>query len=70
MTKATGDKIHLHQVRHYAAAELLAAGVDVRTIADRLGHSDPALTLRVYSHEIEARARDTADVVGNGLTPA
>jgi hypothetical protein len=37
-------------LRHYSATELIAAGVDVRTVAGRLGHGGGgATTLRVYS---------------------
>jgi integrase len=32
------------------ASVLLAAGVDVRSLADYLGHTDPGFTLRVYLH--------------------
>lgn len=40
----------LHSLRHYSATELIAAGVDLRTVAGRLGHgSGGATTLRVYS---------------------
>ncbi|WP_218130031.1 tyrosine-type recombinase/integrase [Pseudonocardia oroxyli] len=27
-----------HKLRHYSATELIAAGVDPRTVAGRLGH--------------------------------
>jgi len=41
---------HLHNLRHYSATELIAAGVDVRTVAGRLGHSGGGVTtLRVYA---------------------
>lgn len=41
---------HLHSLRHYSATELIAAGVDVRTVAGRLGHSGGGVTtLRVYA---------------------
>ncbi|MEQ7125310.1 tyrosine-type recombinase/integrase [Actinopolymorpha sp. B11F2] len=41
---------HLHNLRHYSATELIAAGVDVRTVAGRLGHGGGGTTtLRVYS---------------------
>ena len=41
---------HLHNLRHYSATELIAAGVDVRTVAGRLGHSGGGITtLRVYA---------------------
>lgn len=45
-----GIKTTLHKLRHYNATELIAAGVDVRTVAGRLGHSGGGTTtLRVYS---------------------
>ena len=41
---------HLHSLRHYSATELIAVGVDVRTVAGRLGHSGGGITtLRVYA---------------------
>ncbi len=41
---------HLRNLRHYSATELIAAGVDVRTVAGRLGHSGGGVTtLRVYA---------------------
>jgi integrase len=38
MCARLGWDMHIHQLRHYAATELIAAGVDVRTVAGRLGH--------------------------------
>jgi integrase len=50
MCKALGIDSHLHALRHYSATELLAAGVDLRTVAGRLGHGGGgATTLRVYA---------------------
>lgn len=67
--KAKMPEVHLHSLRHYAATELIAEGHDVRTVANRLGHADPALTLRVYSHVIEDRERDAAATLGRALAP-
>lgn len=67
--KSKMPEIHLHGLRHYAATELIAAGQDVRTVANRLGHADPALTLRVYSHVIEDREREAAATLGQLLAP-
>jgi integrase len=40
----------LHKLRHYNATELIAAGVDLRTVAGRLGHGGGGTTtLRVYA---------------------
>lgn len=40
----------LHALRHYSATELIGAGVDIRTVAGRLGHGGGgSTTLRVYA---------------------
>jgi integrase len=40
-----------HMMRHLFASSLIAGGVDVRTVAEYLGHSDGgALVLKTYSH--------------------
>jgi integrase len=62
--------VRLHDLRHFTATQLIGAGVDVRTVAGRLGHSDPSLTLRVYSHVIEERDRAAAAILGRVLGPA
>lgn len=50
LAKRLGIKTHLHSLRHYSATELIAAGVDIRTVAGRLGHSGGGVTtLRVYA---------------------
>jgi len=60
-------EVRLHDLRHFTATQLIGAGVDVRTVAGRLGHSDPSLTLRVYSHALEERDRAAAAVIGRVL---
>jgi integrase len=48
----------LHSLRHYSATELVAADVDIRTVAGRLGHgSGGATTLRVYAAWVEEADR-------------
>jgi integrase len=56
----------LHNLRHYSATELIAAGVDVRTVAGRLGHGGGgATTLRVYAAWVaESDQRAAATLVG------
>ena len=54
-----------HDLRHLSATELIAAGVDVRTVAGRLGHVDPTVTLRVYAHAAQERDRAAAELLGN-----
>ena len=47
----------IHALRHSAATLLIAAGVDVRTVADVLGHASPAFTLSTYVHSSVERQR-------------
>ncbi|WP_098959400.1 site-specific integrase [Pseudonocardia sp. N23] len=50
MATRLGIRTHLHCLRHYSATELIAAGVDIRTVAGRLGHAGGgATTLRTYT---------------------
>ena len=44
MCARIGWDMHIHQLRHYSATELIAAGVDVRTVAGRLGHGGGGTT--------------------------
>ena len=54
----------LHSLRHYSATELVAAGVDIRTVAGRLGHgSGGATTLKVYAGWVDEADRRAADTM-------
>ena len=46
---ALGLKTSLHKTRHYSATELIIAGVDVATVAGRLGHASASTTLNFYT---------------------
>lgn len=37
-------------LRHFHASLLISAGLSVTAVAERLGHADPAETLRTYAH--------------------
>ena len=39
-----------HVLRHTFASVVLAAGVDVKSLSDALGHGNAAITLNVYAH--------------------
>ena len=57
----------LHDLRHYTATQLFADGMNPKTVADRLGHADPAITLRVYTANTNAQAQAAADALEAGL---
>ena len=59
----------LHDLRHWSATQAIAAGHDVRTVANRLGHVNPAMTLRVYAHALEQDDHAVADGLALSLEP-
>jgi integrase len=61
------EKWRLHDLRHWSATTSIAAGHDVRSVAARLGHSNPAMTLRVYAHAVEAADAALAETLGEVL---
>jgi integrase len=68
--KAGLDSVRLHDLRHYVATRLIAAGVPVRTVSGRLGHANAATTLNVYSAFVQASDRDAAELLGHLLSGA
>jgi integrase len=57
----------LHDLRHLHATTLLLAGVPVHVVAARLGHADPAVTLRVYSHVLREHGVSVGDVFARAV---
>jgi integrase len=53
-------KTGMHTLRHYYASVTLSDGVNIKELAEYLGHHDPGFTLRMYAHMLPssyARAR-------------
>ena len=47
---ANVKKIRIHDFRHSHASLLISLGVPITVVQTRLGHSDPSITLKIYSH--------------------
>jgi integrase len=43
-------EITFHRLRHTHASQMIAGGLDIVTLAKRLGHAKPDVTLRTYAH--------------------
>jgi integrase len=54
------EHVRFHDLRHAMVSALIGAGYDPRTVADRAGHSSPAVTLGMYADSQPARDRDAA----------
>jgi integrase len=62
-------RVRPHDMRHSAAALLIAQGVHPKAIQELLGHSSVAFTLQIYGHLFEEAKQETADQMDSVLTP-
>ncbi|MFE6704566.1 tyrosine-type recombinase/integrase [Bacillus thuringiensis] len=61
--KAAVPKIRFHDLRHTHATLLLAKGVNVKVISERLGHSNIKITLDTYSHVLPTMQEDAVNKI-------
>lgn len=61
------DDFHPHKLRHTSASLAITNGADVVSVSERLGHSDTAVTLRMYAHANEESIRRAGQVVRDAL---
>ncbi|MCL2187948.1 MAG: site-specific integrase [Defluviitaleaceae bacterium] len=55
--------VTFHGLRHTNVSLLIADGIDVRTIATRVGHANPTTTLNLYSHMLRKSDQIAADSI-------
>ncbi|HEV8565143.1 MAG TPA: site-specific integrase [Actinomycetota bacterium] len=53
----------LHDLRHFMATEMLAAGVPIATVSQRLSHARASTTLNVYAHSVPGGDREAAETL-------
>jgi integrase len=61
LTAAKLEGFRWHDLRHYAVSALIAEGANILLIAKVAGHSDPSVTLSVYSHLMPAGLTEAAE---------
>lgn len=57
--------LRFHELRHTQATQLLANGVDVKTVQTRLGHANASITLNWYAHAVPENDRKAAQLIGD-----
>ena len=65
----TGRVIRLHDLRHTNASLALSAGVDLRVVSERLGHSQIAITTDLYIHVNLGLGKAAAEQIARALKP-
>ena len=61
------EDFHPHKLRHTSASLAITNGADVVSVSERLGHSDTAVTLRMYAHANEESIRRAGQAVRDAL---
>lgn len=69
IAQGMGLDISLHGLRHSHATMLIAAGVPVKVVSERLGHADVNITQNVYAHVLPHMQQQAVDAL-NGLKTA
>lgn len=60
--------IRLHDLRHTHASIALKAGISVKVISERLGHENPAFTMKQYAHVLPGMQAEAAALIAALVT--
>lgn len=56
-------EIPLHGLRHTSATLLIAENIDIKTVSERLGHSQTSTTIDTYSHSLRKKDEAAAETL-------
>jgi integrase len=60
-------RFRLHDLRHFMATQMLAAGIPIVTVSQRLSHARVSTTLNVYAHSVPGGDRSAAETLSKIL---
>jgi len=63
------EHVRLHDLRHSAASLSLLAGTNPKVVADKLGHTSAAFTMRTYAHVVDSLQHDDAAAIDRLFKP-
>ncbi len=61
--------VTLRSLRHFHASMALQKGGNPKTVADRIGHSNPSTTMDIYGHVLPGWQQELADDVAKDINP-
>lgn len=56
-----------HGLRHTSATLLISQNADIRTVSNRLGHAQTSTTMNIYSHSLQKKDEEAAQLLENLL---
>ena len=62
--------LHPHKLRHTFASIAITNGADVASVSEALGHSDKAVTLRMYTHADQESINQATQIVREAIKKA
>ncbi len=62
--------LHPHKLRHTFASIAITSGADVASVSEALGHSDKAVTLRMYTHASQQSVQRAAAIFQEAIQTA
>lgn len=63
LKKANLTKVTLHSLRHTNISLQLMVGIDMKTVAGRVGHSQTSTTSDIYSHFLRTSDRNASNII-------
>ena len=64
------ENFHPHKLRHTFASVAITAGADIASVSEKLGHSDKAVTLRMYTHADAESIKRASDIFREAVKKA
>jgi integrase len=62
-------RVRFHDLRHTHASLLVAAGVPIKVVSERLGHAHPAFTMHTYQHLLPGMSAAAAEQFASLVAP-
>ncbi|NPV78723.1 MAG: tyrosine-type recombinase/integrase [Firmicutes bacterium] len=59
--ESLGYPYTFHSLRHFHASALIKAGVPIKVISERLGHSSISVTMDIYGHLLPGMQKEAAE---------
>ena len=64
------EGLHPHKLRHSFASVAITSGADIASVSEKLGHTDKAVTLRMYTHADQESIKRASQIFRNAVKEA